>query len=86
MIKNVPDKGVVVISGNNLNIRLICMVTLLPFPGDIFESEDDLRNPDLWRCSSWNTEIQEGSRKRILKLANFIIPGHGIMFKNLEQN
>lgn len=48
--------------------------------GDLFESEEDLADEDLWRASSEDPERQAESRASILQLADFIVPGHGGMF------
>ncbi|EJW72306.1 metallo-beta-lactamase superfamily protein [Wuchereria bancrofti] len=45
--------------------------------GDIFEENDDS-----WKENSKYPEEQEKSRKIILNEADWIIPGHGRMFKN----
>uniref|UniRef100_A0A915PHV2 Metallo-beta-lactamase domain-containing protein n=1 Tax=Setaria digitata TaxID=48799 RepID=A0A915PHV2_9BILA len=47
--------------------------------GDIFEEEDD---SDKWKANSKYPEEQEKSRKMILDEADWIVPGHGRMFKN----
>jgi glyoxylase-like metal-dependent hydrolase (beta-lactamase superfamily II) len=49
--------------------------------GDLFECAEDLENESLWRSSSEMPETQKASRARILELADFIIPGHGEMFR-----
>ncbi|KAI9553573.1 hypothetical protein GHT06_021491 [Daphnia sinensis] len=50
--------------------------------GDIFEREEDIENPEVWRaCGSINPAQQENSRAIIAKLADYIVPGHGPMFK-----
>jgi glyoxylase-like metal-dependent hydrolase (beta-lactamase superfamily II) len=48
--------------------------------GDLFESEADLADEDLWRASSEDPARQAESRARVLQLADFIVPGHGGMF------
>ena len=48
--------------------------------GDLFESEDDLVNPVLWRKNSQQPELQEKHRRMILSRADVIIPGHGEKF------
>ncbi|MEN6371783.1 MAG: MBL fold metallo-hydrolase [Armatimonadota bacterium] len=48
--------------------------------GDLFENEADLTDDSLWKTSSELPEEQQMSRNRILKLANFIVPGHGDIF------
>ena len=49
--------------------------------GDLFENENDSRNPEMWRQNSKYPEKQEISRQKIYRLADYIIPGHGKMFK-----
>jgi len=55
--------------------------------GDLFECEEDLDNPKLWQeeAGSENAEQQGYHRNRILRKANFIIPGHGPMFEVKEE-
>ncbi|VDM93374.1 unnamed protein product [Onchocerca ochengi] len=47
--------------------------------GDIFEEEND---NDSWKANSKYPEEQEKSRRIILNEADWIIPGHGGMFRN----
>ncbi|CAG9530323.1 unnamed protein product [Cercopithifilaria johnstoni] len=47
--------------------------------GDIFEEEND---DNSWKVNSKYPEDQQNSRKMILSEADWIIPGHGGMFKN----
>lgn len=50
--------------------------------GDLFENEDDLKDDSIWKgAGSDSEELQIESRNKILKLANWIVPGHGGMFK-----
>ena len=49
--------------------------------GDLFECAEDLENENLWRSSSEMPEMQKTNRERILDLADFIVPGHGEMFR-----
>uniref|UniRef100_T1JM42 Metallo-beta-lactamase domain-containing protein 1 n=1 Tax=Strigamia maritima TaxID=126957 RepID=T1JM42_STRMM len=55
--------------------------------GDLFEREDDLDDPALWReiAGSENPKLQEKNRNMILRKAQYIIPGHGPMFKVTEE-
>jgi glyoxylase-like metal-dependent hydrolase (beta-lactamase superfamily II) len=48
--------------------------------GDLFECEGDLVDEELWRASSDDAALQADSRARVLRLADFIVPGHGGMF------
>ncbi|XP_077988326.1 metallo-beta-lactamase domain-containing protein 1-like [Glandiceps talaboti] len=52
--------------------------------GDVFECEEDLTNAEIWKEISENIKLQEESRKKILEIADYIIPGHGKMFEVLE--
>ncbi|XP_076348525.1 metallo-beta-lactamase domain-containing protein 1-like isoform X2 [Tachypleus tridentatus] len=51
--------------------------------GDLFEREEDIKDPSLWReiAGSENPKLQLQSRERVLDIADYIIPGHGPMFK-----
>ncbi|KAM7536526.1 hypothetical protein Aperf_G00000083655 [Anoplocephala perfoliata] len=49
--------------------------------GDLFENECDRSDPKLWKDNSLNPELQETSRSLILSFADYIVPGHGAMFK-----
>jgi glyoxylase-like metal-dependent hydrolase (beta-lactamase superfamily II) len=49
--------------------------------GDLFESEGDRDDESLWRSASEFPEQQEASRRSVLDLADFIVPGHGGMFR-----
>jgi glyoxylase-like metal-dependent hydrolase (beta-lactamase superfamily II) len=49
--------------------------------GDLFENEADHESQDLWRSLSQHPTKQEISRARILELADFIVPGHGDVFR-----
>lgn len=46
--------------------------------GDLFEKEND---ENAWQGLSECVKRQEENRSRILKLADYVIPGHGAMFK-----
>lgn len=50
--------------------------------GDLFEREDDLENDVIWiSAGSEDIALQKRNRARILEIADFIVPGHGKMFK-----
>lgn len=48
--------------------------------GDVFIVEEDLDYPIMWKPLAWNEKIQEESRKKLLCLADYIVPGHGKAF------
>ena len=49
--------------------------------GDLFECEEDLTDSSIWRDVSEQSELQEKSRRRILQIADYIVPGHGKIFR-----
>lgn len=51
--------------------------------GDLFEREEDIADPSLWKyvAGSENPDNQEIHRNKVLLLADYIVPGHGPMFK-----
>ena len=52
------------------------------FTGDLFEKEEDILDPHIWKSlgTSELLKTQSVMRSRIIDLADFIIPGHGSMF------
>ena len=53
--------------------------------GDLFEKEEDLQQEALWEQYSENPELQNENREKILRKADFIVPGHGKMFRNTKK-
>lgn len=55
--------------------------------GDLFEREEDIFDPSLWKyvAGSEKPEEQEKHRNEMLLLGDYIIPGHGPMFKVTPQ-
>ncbi|XP_018575318.1 metallo-beta-lactamase domain-containing protein 1 [Anoplophora glabripennis] len=50
--------------------------------GDLFEKFEDLTDDNIWKeAGSDSEELQRINRQKILILSDFIIPGHGPMFK-----
>ncbi|MBF0345287.1 MAG: MBL fold metallo-hydrolase [Nitrospirae bacterium] len=49
--------------------------------GDLFESKEDLEDDSLWRQCSVNQAVQLKHRQSILQIADYIVPGHGTLFK-----
>ncbi|EFO20987.1 hypothetical protein LOAG_07501 [Loa loa] len=49
--------------------------------GDIFIRKEDMKNSMIWKQLAANEIQQEESRKRLLCLADCIIPGHGPLFR-----
>ena len=49
--------------------------------GDLFECEADLQDDKLWKSNSEFHELHATSRDKVLGIADWIVPGHGKMFK-----
>jgi glyoxylase-like metal-dependent hydrolase (beta-lactamase superfamily II) len=50
--------------------------------GDLFEKEEDLLDPEVWRSAgSDDPDLQAANRAKVVRAADFIVPGHGPMFK-----
>ena len=55
--------------------------------GDLFEKAEDLINPYVWLgAGSEDKEQQEHHRLRMLKIGDYIVPGHGPMFRVTDQS
>jgi glyoxylase-like metal-dependent hydrolase (beta-lactamase superfamily II) len=54
---------------------------LVAVVGDLFESEEDLKDASRWTMWSNDPETQKNSRDSILMTADYIVPGHGGMFR-----
>lgn len=50
--------------------------------GDLFECEQDWQHPRLWQDFSEHVDLQRENRDKVLQLADWIVPGHGRMFRN----
>ncbi|XP_034943656.1 metallo-beta-lactamase domain-containing protein 1 [Chelonus insularis] len=71
------DVTVVVISIIN-NHKAVIAIT-----GDLFENENDIDNPAIWKLLGITQleEEQAKNRLRVILMADYIIPGHGSMFE-----
>ncbi|KAI6191011.1 Beta-lactamase domain containing protein [Aphelenchoides bicaudatus] len=49
--------------------------------GDVFVAEEDQQFPLMWKPMAWSERTQEASRRRLICDADFIVPGHGKVFK-----
>ncbi|XP_076435410.1 metallo-beta-lactamase domain-containing protein 1-like isoform X2 [Babylonia areolata] len=63
----------VIVKGTKLGVVAVA--------GDLFECLEDLEDPDLWQNSSEQPGQQEQSRIEVLRVADYIVPGHGAMFQ-----
>jgi len=58
------------------------MFSFHDFTGDLFEKEEDILTPYIWKSLGIPEllKTQSVTRSRIINLADFIVPGHGPMF------
>ena len=50
--------------------------------GDLFEKEEDLRDESLWiNAGSEDEESQRNNREKVMQMADYVVPGHGNMFR-----
>ena len=62
--------------GQKTTFKLILFIS-----GDLFECAEDLEDYTLWQENSENPELQQQHRMEVLQGSDYIIPGHGPMFK-----
>ena len=62
-----------------------CYLCYNSIAGDIFECQEDIQDESIWKANSNNVETQKNSRKCLVEIADYIIPGHGPMFKVPER-
>lgn len=54
--------------------------------GDLFEKEEDVSDENIWiEAGSEDRKLQRNNRGRIVKIADWIVPGHGPKFKVTEE-
>jgi len=55
--------------------------------GDLFERQQDLQDEHIWiNAGSENPTAQRLNRQKVLDMADYIVPGHGDMFKVVKEN
>ncbi|XP_056639837.1 metallo-beta-lactamase domain-containing protein 1 [Diorhabda sublineata] len=59
---------------------------LIAVTGDLFEKYEDLDDDCVWLNAGSDSEtLQRENRRKILDIADYIVPGHGAMFKVPEK-
>ncbi|XP_067008444.1 metallo-beta-lactamase domain-containing protein 1 isoform X3 [Anabrus simplex] len=60
---------------------------IIAVTGDLFEREEDIAEPYLWQhvAGSDEPDLQQQNRNKTLELADWIVPGHGPMFRVTPQ-
>lgn len=65
---------------HDLSVVVEASIGAVAVVGDLFEYADDQRD-GAWMCWSKHPDDQRRSRDLVLSLADYIVPGHGDMFK-----
>lgn len=69
-----------------LNCILNFLCQCFTLSGDLFERKEDIDNEYMWLCAgSEDMNLQKENRLKIINLADWIVPGHGEIFKVTEQ-
>jgi len=68
-------------SDKNLSVMVKTKNGIVAIVGDLFEKEGDWKKEGTWEPWSFNPKKQASNRLKIWKNSNYIIPGHGGMFK-----
>ena len=67
---------------DSISVKVVSDQGIVVIAGDLFEREEDLVDEKLWKdiAGSEDPKLQKENRENILKVADFIIPGHGPIF------
>uniref|UniRef100_A0AC34GEP9 Metallo-beta-lactamase domain-containing protein n=1 Tax=Panagrolaimus sp. ES5 TaxID=591445 RepID=A0AC34GEP9_9BILA len=68
-------------NAETVNLNSVQPLGLVAITGDLFFKVEDLTDATIWKASSTDIAKQEESRKSVLCDVDYIIPGHGAMFK-----
>lgn len=67
---------------DSVSLQVLTEKGVIVVAGDTFEKQEDLTDESIWiDAGSQDSSKQRESRKRILDIADFVVPGHGAMFK-----
>ena len=67
---------------DSVSVKVVTDEGVVVVAGDLFEKEDDLADESIWKEAGSESEVeQEKHRGIVLGIADFIIPGHGPIFR-----
>ena len=67
---------------DSISVKVSTSKGIIFVAGDLFEREEDLQDEKIWKeAGSEDEQLQIKSRNAVLQCADYIIPGHGPMFK-----
>ena len=67
-------------TGQDVSVAVRTPEGLHVVAGDLFECREDLEDESLWRARSEDPARQVESRALVLRIADFVVPGHGGAF------
>ena len=66
---------------DSVSVKVVTSKGVYVIAGDLFEKKDDLLDENIWKeAGSEDPKLQQENRDKVLKMADFIVPGHGPMF------
>lgn len=78
-LKIIPTPGHTL---QDVSVLVDTNIGIVAITGDLFENEKDLLDDTIWKSAgSDSEELQIENRQKILEIADWIVPGHGPMFK-----
>eukprot|EP00092_Neocalanus_flemingeri_P004853 GFUD01005222.1.p1 GENE.GFUD01005222.1~~GFUD01005222.1.p1 ORF type:complete len:201 (-),score=75.77 GFUD01005222.1:54-656(-) len=67
---------------DSVSVRVNTEEGVVVVAGDLFEKQEDLADESIWKeAGSEDEEAQQENRRKILEMADLIVPGHGPMFR-----
>jgi len=77
----VSNSRVVVTDGEASEPMWVDVTTVVA--GDLFEKQEDIQDDQVWiEAGSDDQELQRQSRRRVIEMADVIVPGHGPPFRH----
>ena len=67
---------------DSISVKVATEIGTVVIAGDLFEKEEDLCDETIWKEAGSESESDQMlHRAKVLEMADFIVPGHGPMFK-----
>lgn len=79
MVKVIPTPGHTL---QDVSVIVESKIGRIAITGDLFEKCEDLNDSSIWKNAGSDSErLQIMNREKVLQMVDYIIPGHGTMFK-----
>lgn len=71
---------------DSISVKVKTTYGVVVVAGDLFEKEEDLKDPSIWKDAGSEDEVKQiENRKKVLQMADVVIPGHGGKFSVTEE-